>query len=247
MEMASGPESRMMPTPPPAAVAIAAMVSSGGVVRIGLVMVDSPRLGNGGAAERWLAQAKVAIAEERWLLAEDRLRRVREARPRDLELARLLAQVLRENQKVREAERLLLDAWRLGSDAAWEGRRDLLLELADLRLAEARPAEAAAALKRVLEVEANHWEALALLGDAFLDSGHPREAARSYRESISANPFEASSWWNLASALERVGELEAAAEALDGWLRVAGDSSERARVEADISRLRSGSRSPGEP
>jgi cytochrome c-type biogenesis protein CcmH/NrfG len=55
---------------------------------------------------------------------------------------------------------------------------------------------------------------------------------------VSANPFEAETWWNLATALERAGEPAAAAEALDGWLRLSGDSPERERVERDIARLR---------
>lgn len=236
--MASGPEIRMMPTPPPAAVATAAMVSSAGAVRIGLVMVDSTRLGNDGGRARQLAQAKIAVARGSWALAADRLARLWQGDRGDLEVARLLAQVLRELGRDDEAEATLKSAWAETGDGAWEGRRELLLELADLRIAGGRPGDAARALERVLAVEPGNWEALSLLGDAFLDAGHAAEAVNAYRESISSNPFEATTWWNLATALERAGERVGAAEALGGWLKVAGEVPERAQVEEEIARLR---------
>jgi len=211
-------------------------------------MVDSPQIGNHGALDRLLAQARTAVERENWALAEDRLAKVVAGRPQDLEVVRLLAQVLRERGKVGEAEALLVKAWKaavaaavVAVDAGIESRRELLLELADLRLTDGRPAEAARVLGRVLEVEPNQWEALWLLGNAFFDGGHMAEAANAYRESISANPFEAEPWWNLATALERVGEAARAADALEGWLGVVADgteAAERERVLAEIARLR---------
>ena len=91
----------------------------------------------------------------------------------------------------------------------------------------------------MLEVEPNQWEALSLLGNAFLDVGHIKEAVGAYRESIASNPFEAETWWNLAAALERSGDGDGAAEALEGWLSVApNETAEREQVKADIARLR---------
>lgn len=208
-------------------------------------MVDSIQLGNHGAVDRLLEQARTAVDRENWALAEDRLKRVVAERPADLEVVRLLAQVMRERGKVAEAEALLVSAWKASLargtavDAGIESRRELVLELADLRLADGRPAEAARALARVLEAEPNQWEALGLLGNAFLDGGHVAEAAKAYRESVSANPFEAETWWNLATALERSGDLAGAADALEGWLGVVGeDVAEREQVLRDIERLR---------
>lgn len=205
-------------------------------------MVDSAQLGNGAVRERLLGQARTAVARENWPLAEDRLRRVHAATPGDLEVARLLAQVWRELGRGPEAEALLVRSYK-DSEAREdnrEGRRDVLLELADLRLADGRPGEAARVLHRVLQEEPHQWEALRLLGDAFLDSGHRAEAVNAYRESISSNPFEAETWWNLATALEAVGDREGAADALEGWLGVAGDAPERDQVREDIARLRGG-------
>lgn len=205
-------------------------------------MVDSAQLGNGAMIEQLLGQARTAVARANWPLAEDRLRRVHAARPADLAVARLLGQVLRELGRSGEAEVLLVRSYK-EADAGAEGheaRRDLLLELADLRLADGRPAEAARVLHRVLSAEPSQWEALRLLGDAFLDSGHAVEAASAYRESISSNPFEAETWWNLGTALERAGDMAAAAAALEGWLGLAGDVPEREQVIADIARLRAG-------
>lgn len=201
-------------------------------------MVDSSPLGNDGARARRLAQAKTAVARGNWALAADRLTRLWRGSPGDLEVARLLAQVLRELGRAEEAEATLAAAWAEAGDEVWEGRRELLLELADLRIANGRPADAVRALRRVLAVEPSQWEALSLLGDAFLDAGHAVEAANAYRESISSNPFETTSWWNLATALERAGERAGAAEALGGWLKIAGDVPERAQVEEEIARLR---------
>lgn len=204
-------------------------------------MVDSQELGN---IDRLLAQARVAVERANWPLAEDRLRRVVAARG-DAEVVRLLAQVERELGKFAQAETRLVEAWKaqpVDAPNALEARRELALELADLRLATGRPAEAARALKRLLDVEPNQWEALSLLGNAFLDVGHIKEAIGAYRESIQSNPFEAETWWNLAAALEQTGDGDAAAEALEGWLSVAADeagAAEREQVKADIARLRS--------
>jgi|GEM_PF-1464295 len=212
-------------------------------------MVDSVQLGNHGALDqlldRLLEQARTAVERENWSLAEDRLRRVVAERASDLEVVRLLAQVLRERAKVEEAEAFLVAAWKASLargtavDAGIESRRELVLELADLRLAAGRPADAARALARVLEVEPNQWEALGLLGNAFLDVGHLPEAVKAYRDSVSANPFEAETWWNLATALEQSCDASGAADALEGWLGVVGDAvPEHAQVVADIARLR---------
>lgn len=211
-------------------------------------MVDSRQLGNDAVMlERWLAQARGAIERAQWPLAEDRLRRLHGAAPADLDVVRLLAQVMRERGASSEAEALLTRVFKDAPEEAWPGKRELLLELADLRLAVGRAGDAARALRRVLDVEPHHWEALALMGNVFLDSGHPVEAANAYRESVSANPFESETWWNLATALEQAGEPGAAADALEGWLGAASPSpSERAETEADIARLRAAHpRAPG--
>ncbi len=200
-------------------------------------MVDSQELGN---VDRLLGQARVAVERSNWALAEDRLRRVVSARA-DAEVVRLLAQVERELGKFAQAEARLVEAWKAQPDDAVETRRELALELADLRLATGRPAEAARALKRLLEVEPNQWEALSLLGNAFLDVGHVKEAVEAYRESIASNPFEAETWWNLAAALEQTGDSAAVVDALEGWLSVVpegADVPERDQVKADIARLR---------
>ena len=202
-------------------------------------MVDSAQLGNGALLDRLLEQARTAVARQNWPLAEDRLRRVLAGVPNDLEVARLFAQVLRELGRAGEAEALLVRSYKEAEGGDPDRRRELLLELAELRLADGRPAEAARALQRVLAEAPSHWEALSLLGDAFLDAGHVPEAVNAYRESISSNPFEAETWWNLATALERSGQAAGAADALEGWLELAGDAPEREEVLADVARLRS--------
>lgn len=217
-------------------------------------MVDSSRSGNGGvgyepardAVALMLSQAKTALGRGNWPLAEDRLARLYKAHRDDLEVARLLAQVIRERGRRAEAEALLVDAWKrsasAASDDALEARRDLVLELADLRLEDGRPAEAARALKKVLEVEPHQWEALYLLGNAFFDAGHYAEAEGAYRESLASNPFEAETWWNLAEARDALSDRAGLIEALEGWLGVAKDDAQRPEVEARLVGLRAAQR-----
>jgi Flp pilus assembly protein TadD len=193
---------------------------------------------------QWLAierQAKTAVERQNWPLAEDRLKRLVALAPHVLSFVRLLAQVLREQERHTEAEALLVDHWKAASADDIEGRRELLLELADLRLATRRPAEAARAARRVLEVEPNQWEALYLLGNAFLDVGALPEAVNAYRESISSHPFEPEVWWNFSIALEKTGDFSAAADALDAWIKNGGPGASAADKKAaldDIARLR---------
>lgn len=214
-------------------------------------MVDSSGSGNGGvpgyepahdAVALMLSQAKTAVSRGNWPLAEDRLARLYKAHRDDLEVARLLAQVIRERGRIAEAEAVLVDAWKRSNNAAsadlLEARRDLVLELADLRLEDGRPAEAARALKKVLEVEPHQWEALYLLGNAFFDAGHYAEAEGAYRESLSANPFEAETWWNLGEARDALNDRAGLVEALEGWLGVAKDDEKRPEVEARLIALR---------
>jgi len=193
---------------------------------------------------QWLAierQAKTAVERQNWPLAEDRLKRLVALAPHVLSFVRLLAQVLREQERHTEAEALLVDHWKAASPDDIEGRRELLLELADLRLATRRPAEAARAAKRVLEAEPNQWEALYLLGNAFLDVGALPEAVNAYRESISSHPFESEVWWNFSIALEKTGDFRAAADALEAWIKNGGPGASVADKKAaldDITRLR---------
>lgn len=213
-------------------------------------MVDKARLLG------WEKQAKTAVERSDWPLAEDRLRRLLEVAPEAWSFWRLYAQVLRELGREEEAERALVRAVKrceaLGEAqgpgpgapprAGVEEARELLLELADLRLAAGRPAEAARALRRVLEREPNQWEALYLMGNAFMDAGAFVEAAAAYRQSLATHPFEAETWWNFALALEKVGDREGAAAAYQAWLDQDRVSSEelRAEAEAEIRRLRAG-------
>jgi predicted Zn-dependent protease len=195
-------------------------------------------------ARHWLAierQARTAVERQNWPLAEDRLRRLIEVAPDALAFVRLLAQVLREQERSQEAEVLLVDHWKRAPESDIEGRRELLLELADLRLATKRPAEAARAAKRILEHEPHQWEALYLLGNAFLDVGAVPEAINAYRESISSQPFEPEVWWNFSIALEKSGDLAGAADALEAWMKHGGagfSDAEKKAALADIKRLR---------
>lgn len=185
-------------------------------------------------------QAKVAVERGQWALAEDRLKKLLAAAPETWAFQRLLAQVLREQARNDEAEAVLVGAVKRVPDEAAEDARELLLELADLRLALGRPGDAARALRRVLEREPNQWEALYLLGNAFSDAGAHAEAIASYRQSLESNPFEPETWWNFALALESHGESSAAAAAYEAWLEQAKGAAdaERADVEARIAILR---------
>jgi len=187
-------------------------------------------------------QAKTAVERANWPLAEDRLRRILAASPDTWSFWRLLAQVLREQGRDADAEAALVDAVKRCPDDAVEDSRELLLELADLRLVGGRAQDAARALKRVLAKEPNQWEALYLMGNAFMDVGAFTEAVNAYRQSLATQPFETETWWNFALALEKAGDRAGAAAAYQAWLDQDRVSSVevRAEAEAEIRRLRGG-------
>jgi len=189
----------------------------------------------------WERQAKTAVERENWPLAAERLGRLLEAAPDTWAFWRLYGQVLRELGRVSEAEAALVSAVKRCPDEALEESRELLLELADLRLADRRPEDAARALRRVLQREPHQWEALYLMGNAFMDVGAHAEAVSAYRQSLATQPFERELWWNFAIALEKVGDRAGAATAYEAYLKQAVDlgADEREEVGALITRLRS--------
>lgn len=189
----------------------------------------------------WERQAKTAVERENWPLAAERLGRLLEEAPDTWAFWRLYGQVLRELGRVVDAEAALVSAVKRCPDDKLEEARELLLELADLRLADGRPEDAARALRRVLQREPHQWEALYLMGNAFMDVGAHAEAVSAYRQSLATQPFERELWWNFAIALEKVGDRAGAATAYEAYLKQAVDlgADEREEVGALITRLRS--------
>jgi len=157
-------------------------------------------------------QALTALERGNRALAVDRLERVLEARPDDCEAAVVLAKTVREDGDLSQAETILVGAIKAAA-ASPADPIEAYLELADVRLALGKPGDAARAVKRVLAAEPNNWEALYLLGNAFVDVGALAEAENAYRQAIATNPFDAEVWFNLAIVCERLGQVDAAAEA----------------------------------
>jgi predicted Zn-dependent protease len=189
----------------------------------------------------WERQAKTAVERENWALAEERLARLLEAAPETWSFWRLYAQVLRELGRIAEAEKALVGAVKRCPEEVIEEARDLCLELADLRLQDGRPNDAARALKRVLAREPHQWEALYLMGNAFMDVGATAEALSAYEQSLASQPFEAELWWNYALALEKAGDSKGAATAYQAYLKQAHglDAETRDEVVELIARLHS--------
>jgi len=173
-------------------------------------------------------QALTALERGQRALAKDRLQRVLAARPDDIEAALLLARTLREDEppdstELTEAAEAVLVA---AVKAAAQGPADATeayLELADLRLVLGRPQDAARACRHVLMTKPGNWEALYLLGNAFLDVKAHAEAVRAYREALGSNPFEAEIWWNLGVALEATGDPAGAQEAYTTHARLVAE------------------------
>ena len=114
---------------------------------------------------------------------------------------------------------------------------DARVELADIRLAQGQPGEAAKLVATVLEERPNHFDSLFILGNAFLDVGAHDEAAKAYQASLEVNPFSAQAWYNLGKAREEMGEPERAVSAFRAYLRAAPRADDQVEVQRWIARL----------
>ena len=114
---------------------------------------------------------------------------------------------------------------------------DGLVELADILLEQQDPGAAAGRCRQVLERNPNHWEALFVLGNAFLDVGAWPEAMKAHSACVEAHPFFPDAWHNLGRAAQGAGDLEHAVTCYGTYLRLAPSASDVGEVQALISSL----------
>jgi len=120
---------------------------------------------------------------------------------------------------------------RLSSLIAWSPLDiDAMTELAEIKLEKGVPGEAAQLLRRVLEERPNHFDALFLLGNAFMDVGAMREAENAYSLSLETNPFSAQAWYNLARCRHQLDDAASAISAYEAYLRAAPQAEDRRQV-----------------
>ncbi len=227
MASASGPLSRMTPTPPPEAVATAAMVSSPGSMDAD----TTPSEAQLATAERF-NEALEAIDGGDPQRALPLLRDVVDADPSDGEALLILAQLERDLGEA-DVARARLSARVASAPDDYEAR----VEFADLLLGAGEVAQAASVIREVLVTRPNHFDALFLLGSCFMDVEAYEEAARAFGAGVEVNPFSGVCWFNLARARERLGEADEAASAYRAYLKAVPRADDRTEVEAWIAAL----------
>ena len=147
--------------------------------------------------------------------ARDLLVQVVEADPNDVEAVLMLARLERELVGVEPARALLEPT--VERMPTWD---DGLVELADILLEQKDPGAAAGRCRQVLERNPNHWEALFVLGNAFLDVSAWPEAMKAYSACVEAHPFFADAWHNLGRASQGAGDLEHAITCYGTYLKL---------------------------
>ena len=96
-----------------------------------------------------------------------------------------------------------------------------LLHEAMIASEDGRPGEARSALEQLLKVSTNSPEALAQLGELELRAGDYRKAAEHLRRANEIRPGSATNGFYEGQALEKIGDLGAARQALEASLRIA--------------------------
>jgi Tfp pilus assembly protein PilF len=152
--------------------------------------------------------------------------------PTDTEAALLLVGIFKEDGLLTEAASLLTGHLEQAREPI-----DALIELAELRLMLRDPGGAAEVLRAVLESRPNHWLALSLMGDAFVDVGALPEGARAYEQALESNPFGSSIWFNLACVRLKLEDSAGAKAAFEAYLRCVPDAPDRQEVEAKLAAL----------
>jgi predicted O-linked N-acetylglucosamine transferase (SPINDLY family) len=88
--------------------------------------------------------------------------------------------------------------------------------------------EAAAALKRVLELEPDSFDAQLDLGVTLQRGGDPEEAAAAYRTALARKPDDPRALGNLGAVLREMGELDEATRLLESAVRLEPDAASHA-------------------
>jgi tetratricopeptide (TPR) repeat protein len=140
-----------------------------------------------------------------------------------------LGNALADQGRSREGER-----WLEAAVAASPRFTEAHLSLGHLRLAREDLDAAAAAYRRVLEIEPERAEAWNNLGVIASRQGRGAEALASFRRAAAADPDYPSARYNLARALAANGDLAAARAELERFLRLSPGDPEAARLLAEL-------------
>jgi len=154
------------------------------------------------------------------------------ADPNDTEAVLMLARLERERTGP-EVARALLEST-VARMPTWD---DGLVELADILLEQGDPGAAAGCCRQVLERNPNQWEALFVLGNAFLDVSAWPEAMKAHSACVEAHPFFADAWHNLGRAAQGAGDIEHALTCYQTYLRLAPASDDVGDVKDLVSNL----------
>lgn len=178
-------------------------------------------LAAGGLApyQQRMAQAKLALLEDRAADAVPLLEEASQLRPDDPEAVEFLGNALRRLGRSDEAIAFFSRAAQLNPASPWP-----LVQLGQVHLQLGNTDEAVAALRQALARRTDLPPAFELLARAYLADGQPQQAVAAWRQAIALRPDSAAYFVGLGDALQAAGNPAEAVGAYEAALRLDPDN-----------------------
>lgn len=171
------------------------------------------------AYQQRMAQAKLALLEDRPADAVPLLEAASQLRPDDPEAVEFLGNALRRLGRSDEAIAFFSRAAQLNPASPWP-----LVQLGQVHLQLGNIEEAVAALRQALARRTDLPLAFELLARAYLADGQPQQAVAAWRQAIALRPDSAAYYVGLGDALRAAGNPVEAVSAYEAALRLDPDN-----------------------
>lgn len=181
-------------------------------------------IGNGSADgdEQHIAHAKAMVRSGNYAAAADALSDAIAANPQRENSVAMLILMERQLNRLDAAEQAYIAALERGVDGV-----DMHFNMGNFYLEQGRGADAKTALARVLKINPQHADALALVGYIAQRSAEPGRAAELYRRALQAEPGHKQAGYELGRLLALNGEHAAAIQQIEALLTPADEDTPR--------------------